>query len=87
MQRELASTIDVAEQAWTNVLKTKVRTALAQLPAAQRTVIELAYFEGLSHHEIATQLDEPLGTVHTRMRLGLAKLKDSLAELRLNIPS
>ena len=83
-QQELVSPLDVPEQAWLNVLKGKVSVALAQLPEAQRAVIELAYFEGLTHHEIATRLDQPLGTIHTRMRLAVSKLKDTLAKLKQN---
>ncbi len=57
----------------------EVRSALAELPADQGKVIELAYFGGFTHVEIAEMLGEPLGTVKGRMRLGLTKLRGSLA--------
>jgi len=55
-----------------------VRTAVAGLPTEQRQALELAFFSGLSHHEIATRLNEPLGTVKARIRRGLLKLRESL---------
>ena len=60
----------------------QVRAALAELPGEQRQVIELAYFGGFSHSEIASMLDLPSGTVKGRMRLGLTKLRISLADPR-----
>jgi RNA polymerase sigma-70 factor, ECF subfamily len=58
-----------------------VRSALDTLPADQRRTIELAYFGGFSHSQIAELLDEPIGTIKGRMRLGLGKLRDQLADL------
>ncbi len=57
-----------------------VRAAMTRLPPAQRRVIELAYFSGLTHVEIAERTGDPLGTVKTRVRLGMRKLHDALAE-------
>jgi RNA polymerase sigma-70 factor, ECF subfamily len=56
----------------------EVHRALADLSPPQREAIELAYFEGLSQSEIAERLQEPLGTVKTRVRLGMQKLRESL---------
>lgn len=58
-----------------------VARSLADLPEAQRRVIELAYLGGLTQTEIAAELQEPLGTVKTRMRAGMEKLRGSLAQL------
>jgi RNA polymerase sigma-70 factor (ECF subfamily) len=55
-----------------------VRAALDGLPAEQARVIELAYYGGFTHNEIADMLETPLGTVKGRMRLGLEKLRDHL---------
>jgi RNA polymerase sigma-70 factor (ECF subfamily) len=57
----------------------QIRSALRELPAEQSRVIELAYFGGFSHSQIAELLDEPIGTIKGRMRLGLDKLRHQLA--------
>ena len=58
----------------------RVRTALSRLAGAQRQALDLAYFSGLTHGEIAARLDEPLGTIKTRIRTGLLKLREALME-------
>lgn len=66
------------EEALRRVEAGVVDVALHTLPDAQRLVLELGYFDGLSHCEIATRLQVPLGTVKGRMRLGLDKLAGAL---------
>lgn len=63
-------------------LRIAVGEAVAGLPLAQQQAIELAYYEGLSHTEIASRLNQPLGTVKTRIKLGMSKLRDSLQRWR-----
>jgi RNA polymerase sigma-70 factor (ECF subfamily) len=59
-----------------------VQECLAELSPDQRQAIELAYFRGLSHSEIAETLKQPLGTVKTRVRLGMARLRESLGRYK-----
>ncbi len=59
-------------------MRSLVCDALASLPPAQQQVIELAFYEGLSHWEIAERLNQPPGTVKTRIKLGMSKLRESL---------
>jgi RNA polymerase sigma-70 factor, ECF subfamily len=67
-----SSGVDLAER------RKQVQQALEALSPPQRRAIELAYFEGLSQSEIAERLQEPLGTIKTRVRLGMQKLRESL---------
>ena len=61
-----------------------ILAALTRIPLEQRQIIELAYFGGLTQQEIAERLSQPLGTVKTRVRLGMQKLRAALtAEVRL----
>ena len=66
---------DPLETVHYNEVQRTVTSALAQLPADQRLVIEMAYFRGLSQSEIAAELQIPLGTIKTRVRLGMQKLR------------
>jgi RNA polymerase sigma-70 factor, ECF subfamily len=66
---------DVPARAVSNVDADAARVALNALPPDQKRVIEMAYFGGLSHNEIATQLSTPIGTVKGRIRLGLDRLR------------
>ena len=63
-------------------LREQVRTALSELPDEQREVLELGYFSGLSQSEIAEATGQPLGTVKTRMRLAMQKLREPLSMYR-----
>ena len=56
----------------------KVRTALLEIPAAQREAIELAFFGGMTQAEVSAKLSEPLGTIKARIRRGLLALRDVL---------
>jgi RNA polymerase sigma-70 factor, ECF subfamily len=67
-----SSGVDLAER------RKQVQLAMESLSPPQRRAIELAYFEGLSQSEIAALLQEPLGTIKTRVRLGMQKLRESL---------
>ena len=80
LQQLPATEPDVASEMMAAERGQRVRRALEALPFLQRVAIELAYFEGLSQREIAERLEQPLGTVKTRMRLGLLKLRDALVE-------
>jgi RNA polymerase sigma-70 factor (ECF subfamily) len=71
---------DVSEYAVASISSAEVRKALADLPEKHRTVIELAYFHGMTHREIAERLGEPLGTIHSRALQGMAALKQLLRQ-------
>jgi len=74
IQQLIDEQTDVPAAVWTTEQRRVISEAMSELPAAQRQAIALAYFGGLSHQEIATKLNRPLGTIKTRVRLGLHKL-------------
>jgi RNA polymerase sigma-70 factor, ECF subfamily len=71
--------IDVESQAAQSLLLEKVRTVMGNLPQNQREALECAYFEGMSHTEIAEKTGQPLGTVKTRIRSAMEALKKVLS--------
>ena len=75
------------KEAWQTSQRDRVRAALSQLPSEQAKVLELAYFSGYTHVEIAELLDVPLGTVKGRMRLGLKKIKEFFEDRGMAVPS
>ena len=77
---ELAPTDETRDVAVVSEERVTVQKALAALPPEQRLAIQLAYFGGYTQQEIAAGLHQPLGTVKTRIRLGLQKLRSLLAE-------
>ena len=75
---DLPSATDLGSITERNILMDKVRIALQDLPSEQRTSLEMAFFDGLSHSEIAEKTGDPLGTIKTRIRLGLISVRKAL---------
>lgn len=78
---------DAAQDAYLSEQKEIVAGALAQLPEEQRQTLLLAYFDGLTQTEIATRLNTPLGTIKTRMRSGMIKLREFLGDRTASLRS
>jgi RNA polymerase sigma-70 factor (ECF subfamily) len=80
-----AEVADESESAETKVDRYQhamlVQSALVQLPTEQNQIVRLSFYEGLSHGEIATQLNLPLGTVKSRMRLAFKRIRDSIGRV------
>lgn len=75
---ELASDTNLAAEAERNIMMEKIRTHLDVLPRDQQDPVQLAFFEGLSHSEIAALTGVPLGTIKTRIRSALTSLREAL---------
>ena len=73
-------------ETWRNTQREQVREALSTLPPEQVKILELAYFSGFTHVEIAELLSLPLGTVKGRMRLGLKKIRDYFDSQEMAVP-
>ena len=71
---------DLAGEAERSRVAAKVRSVLGMMPAPQRSALEMAYYEGLTHTEIAAKTGEPLGTIKTRIRAGLTALRKAFQE-------
>jgi RNA polymerase sigma-70 factor, ECF subfamily len=85
-QTSTAQPSEAFGEAWRNSQGEQVREALGGLPPEQVKVLELAYFSGYTHMEIAELLDLPLGTVKGRMRLGLKKLREYFDTRGMAVP-
>lgn len=85
-QDEQCAPSDTWQDVWRLVQSTQVRQALMHIPIEQRMVIELAYFQGWTHTEIAEGCHLPLGTVKSRIRSGLLRLKSELVAMGITEP-
>lgn len=75
----LASPFNLAEEAERHAMMDRARAAIVHLPAEQRKTLEMAFFDGLTHTEIAEMTGEPLGTVKTRIRSALLSLRKAFS--------
>ena len=75
----ISTGVNLENEAGQRMAISKVRGVLAQLPQDQRRLLEMAFFEGMTHSEIAAKTGEPLGTVKTRIRSGLLALRKAFA--------
>jgi RNA polymerase sigma-70 factor (ECF subfamily) len=71
--------VNLEDEAAQRQAVTKIRGVLSQLPQQQRRALEMAFFEGMTHTEIAAQTGEPLGTIKTRIRTGLLAVRKAFS--------
>lgn len=83
---EVSQPSEAFAETWRNSRRDEVREALKTLPPDQLKILEMAYFSGYTHVEIAEMMDLPLGTVKGRMRLGLKKIKDYFNGKGMTVP-
>lgn len=79
MRRTAEGGYDLSREVWDLALASHVKTAMAALTDDERSAIELAYFAGLTYREVASELDQPEGTVKSRIRSGLKRLRTELS--------
>lgn len=77
---------DVEREAWDLAVADRVKDVMADLPDAERQAIELAYFDGYTYREVATLLDTPEGTIKSRIRAGLKRLRSDLIDTETGRP-
>ncbi|HUP84422.1 MAG TPA: sigma-70 family RNA polymerase sigma factor [Acidimicrobiales bacterium] len=83
-RRTAASGYDVEHEVWDLAVADRVKGAVAELPVEERRAIELAYFGGHTYREVAEMLDQPEGTVKSRIRAGMRRLATELAAAGIN---
>ena len=81
VQRDIVLPFDLEDQVYRGRILERIRAALTHMPEAQRNLVELAFFEGLTHSELAQRTGDPLGTVKSRLRAAIAGLRKELSDL------
>ncbi|HMD31949.1 MAG TPA: sigma-70 family RNA polymerase sigma factor [Candidatus Acidoferrales bacterium] len=80
-EAEIVLPFDLEEQVYRGRILERIRAAMTRMPESQRTLMELAFFEGLTHSELAQRTGDPLGTIKSRLRAAIAGLRKELADL------